>query len=117
MKPVEWVASSGADLRAFPGNVQDQVGFALYQAQLGLKHRGVKPLRGFGATVLEIVSRYDGDAYRTVYTVRFRAAIYVLHAFKKKAKRGIATPKQEMDVMKRRLRAAVQHCKDTYGEG
>ena len=66
--------------------------------------------------MLEVVSRHDGDTYRAVYTVRFKAAVYVLHAFQKKAKRGSATPKPEIDLVKRRLRAAEQHYTDTYGE-
>lgn len=116
LKLVEWVGSSKADLKQFPPAVQDQVGFSLYQAQAGLKHRDVKPLRGFGANVLEVVSRQEGDTYRTVYTVRFKAAIYVLHAFQKKAKRGIATPKQELDLVRRRLKAAQEHYANTYRE-
>lgn len=116
LKPIEWVGSSKADLKKFPPAVQDQVGFALYQAQVGLKHCDVKPLKGFGANVLEVVSRQEGDTYRTVYTVRFKAAIYVLHAFQKKAKQGIATPKQELDLVRRRLKAAQEHYADTYGE-
>ena len=115
-KPVEWVGSGKADLKQFPAAVQDQVGFALYQAQVGLKHRDVKPLKGFGTNVLEVVSRQEGDTYRTVYTVRFKAAIYVLHAFQKKAKQGIATPKPELELIRRRLRAAQEHYADTYGE-
>ncbi|MXW79786.1 MAG: addiction module toxin RelE [Gemmatimonadetes bacterium] len=117
LKPVEWVGSSREDLKKFPAIVQDRVGFALYQAQVGLKHRSTKPLKGLGANVLEIISRQEGDTYRTVYTVRFKAAIYVLHAFQKKAKRGIATPKQEIDLVKHRLKAAEQHYADTYGGG
>ena len=117
LKPVEWVGSSREDLKKFPDAVQDQVGYALYQAQVGLKHRTVKPLKGLGANVLEVISRQDGDTYRTVYTVRFKTAIYVLHAFQKKAKRGIATPKQEIDLVKHRLKAAEQHYAVTYGEG
>ena len=116
LKPVEWVGSSKGALKKFPATVQDQVGFALYQAQAGLTHRDAKPLKGLGAHVLEVVSRHDGDTYRTVYTVRFKAAVYVLHAFQKKAKRGSATPKPEIDLVKRRLRAAEQHYTDTYGE-
>ncbi len=117
LKPVEWVGSSREDLKKFPAAVQDQVGFALYQAQVGLKHRTAKPLKELGANVLEVISRQDGGTYRTVYTVRFKAAIYVLHAFQKKAKRGIATPNQEIDLVKHRLKAAEQHYTDTYGEG
>ena len=75
-----------------------------------------KPLRGLGANVLEVMSRHDGDTYRAVYTVRFKAAVYVLHAFQKKAKRGIATPKREIDLIKRRLKAAEQHYAKTYDE-
>ncbi|MDA1000509.1 MAG: type II toxin-antitoxin system RelE/ParE family toxin [bacterium] len=115
LKPVEWVGSSKEDLRGFPAEVQDHVGFALYQAQVGLKHRDAKPLKGLGSGVLEVVSRHDGGTYRAVYTVRFNAAVYVLHAFQKKAKRGISTPKQEMETVRRRLRAAEQHYDDIYG--
>ena len=116
LKPVEWVGSSRADLKTFPATVQDHVGFALYQAQVGLKHRDAKPIKRLGANVLEIVSRREGDAFRAVYTVRFKAAVYVLHAFQKKAKRGIATPKPEMDLIRRRLTAARQHYQEAYGE-
>ena len=116
LKPVEWVGSSKADLKPFPAAVQDQVRFALYQAQVGLKHRDVKPLKGFGTNVLEVASRQEGDTYWTVYTVRFKAAIYVLHAFQKKAQQGIATLKPELELIRRRLRAAQEHCADTYGE-
>jgi phage-related protein len=82
-RPLQWVGSSRADLKAFPDAVQDHVGFALYQAQAGLKHRDAKLLKGLGSGVLEVVSRHDGDTYRAVYTVRFKAAVYVLHAFQK----------------------------------
>ena len=68
--------------------MRGRIGFALYQAQVGLKYRDVKPLKGLGSSVLEVVSRHDGDAYRAVYTVRFKAAVYVLHIFQKKAKRA-----------------------------
>lgn len=71
-KPVEWIGSRRADLRALPEDVRDTIGYALYQAQVGLRHRDVKPLRGLGSNVLEVLSRYDGDAFGVVYTVRFR---------------------------------------------
>ncbi len=117
LKPVEWIGSSKEDLKSFPDPVQDQVGFAVYQAQIGLKHRDAKPLRGLGSRVLEVVSRHDGDTYRAVYTVRFKAAVYVLHAFQKKAKRGIETPKQDIDLIKSRLKVAERHYKETYEGG
>ena len=115
-KSIEWVASSKVDLKNFPAYVQDQAGFALYQVQVGQKHRNAKPLRNIGSNVLEIVSRYDGGTYRVAYTVQFSMVVYVLHAFQKKSKRGISTPKQDIDLIKRRLKAAEQHYKNTYDE-
>jgi phage-related protein len=86
------------------------MGFALWQAQLGRKPRDAKVLKGFGgAGVLEVVEDHDGDTYRAVYTVRFAGAVYVLHAFQKKAKKGIKTPVAEMDVIHQRLKAAEEH--------
>ena len=117
LKPVQWVGSSKSDLKRFPDAVQDRMGFAIYQAQAGLRHRNAKPLKGFGSGVLEVVARHDGDTFRAVYTVRFETAVYVLHAFQKKARRGIATPKQELDLVRRRLRVADQHYRNTHGGG
>ena len=93
------------------------MGFAIYQAQAGLRHRNAKPLKGFGSGVLEVVARHDGDTFRAVYAVRFETAVYVLHAFQKKTRRGIATPKQELDLVRRRLRVAEQHYRNTHGGG
>ena len=115
LKPVEWVGSSRADLRRFPDLVRDRIGFAIYQAQVGLRHRDAKSLKGFGSGVLEVVSRYDGDTFRAIYTVRFKEAVYVLHAFQKKAKRGAETPRPELELIRRRLKAAEQHYRDTHG--
>ena len=116
-KSVEWIGSSRTDLLEFPVTVRGVVGYVLYQAQVGLKHRDAKPLRGLGGNILEVSSRHDGDTFRVVYTVRFKPAVYVLHAFQKKAKRGIATPKQEIDLVRRRLEAALQHYNENYGGG
>lgn len=94
MKPIHWVGGSLDDLREFPPPVQDDIGYALYLAQMGDKSRSAKPLVGFdGAGVLEIVENHDGSTYRAVYTVRFETSLYVLHVFQKKSKRGIKTPK------------------------
>jgi len=85
------------------------MGHALDVAQRGGKHPDAKPLRGFGgAGVLEIVDDYDRDTYRTVYTVRFAGAVYGLHAFQKKSKTGISTPKPEIDLVRRRLKLAQE---------
>jgi phage-related protein len=106
-KPVRWVGSSKEDLRGFPEEVRGRVGGALWDAQLGRKAPYAKPLRGFGgAGVLEIMDDFDGDTYRAVYTVRFAGAVYVLHAFQKKSRRGIATPKTELDLIEQRLKRA-----------
>ncbi len=111
IKPVEWVGSSYKDFRAFPDLVQDTMGFALYMAQIGRIHSNSKPLKGFGgAGVVEIVDDHQGDTYRAVYTVKFENAVYILHAFQKKSKKGIKTPQEEIELVKRRLKAAeVDH--------
>lgn len=109
LKPVRWVGSSREDLRVFPKRVREKVGFALYFAQRGDKHEAVKPLAGFGgAGVLEVVEDHERGAFRAVYTVRFAEAVYVLHVFQKKSRRGIATPKRDVDLIKARLRDAVR---------
>ena len=109
LKPVKWISSSCDDLRRFPEEVQQVMGFALYLAQLGKKHPDAKPLKGFkGSGVLEIVENLDGDTYRAVYTVKFAEIVYVLHAFQKKSKHGIATPKQDIDLIESRLKRAKE---------
>jgi phage-related protein len=110
VKPVEWVASSKKDLMSMPSEVVDVFGFALHVAQHGGKHSQAKPLKGFGsAGVLEIVEDDDGSTYRAVYTVRFGNALYVLHCFQKKSHKGIETPKQDMDLIRDRLKLAQHH--------
>jgi phage-related protein len=112
-----WVGSSRRDLKKFPEEVQRDVGYALYAAQCGVEYVAVKALKGFGGrTVLEILTPYDGNTYRTIYTVRFRNAIYVLHAFQKKSKSGIATPQHEIDLVKKRLADAERHYKERQVE-
>ncbi len=107
VKTVYWVGSSLSDLRGFPKAVREVMGQALYHAQCGSKHLSAKPLKGFGgASVLEVVEDHDKKTYRAVYTVKFRDAVYVLHAFQKIAKKGIRTPKSGIDLIKIRLKAA-----------
>ncbi len=92
----------------FPQPVRNHIGFALYQAQMGGKHVDAKPMKGFGSGVLEVVSDHRGDTYRAVYTVRLAKAVYVLHAFQKKSKRGIATPQSELNLIKARMQRAIE---------
>jgi phage-related protein len=110
--PIVWLGSTKKAVQGFPLTVRQAVGFALFQAQLGGKHADTKPLKGFGgASVLEIVERFDSDTYRAVYTVKFAGVIYVLHAFQKKSKQGIKTPKQDIDLIKKRLQQAKEDYK------
>jgi phage-related protein len=109
-KPLRWIASALNDLKKFPEDVQDVMGYALDLAQHGQKHPDAKPLRGFsGAGVLEIVDDLDGDTYRAIYTVKFEGVIYLLHSFQKKSKHGIATPQQDIELVKKRLKIAQEN--------
>ena len=107
VRPLLWIASSKRDFSAFPPEVQDNFGFELFLLQTGQHPPSAKPLRGLGGTV-ELVDEFAGDAYRAVYTVHFDEAVYVLHAFKKKSKHGIKTPPADINLIRRRLKAAEQ---------
>lgn len=110
MKPLFWVASATKDLVEMPDAVIDVMGYALYLAQNGLKHRQSKALKGFGsATVMEIVEEYEGNTYRAIYTVKFTNGIYVLHCFQKKSRRNSETSKGDMEIVFSRLTMARLH--------
>jgi len=110
VKPLEWIASSKKDLLSMPPEVVDVFGYALHLAQHGGKHSQAKPLKGFGsAGVIEVVEDDDGNAYRAVYTVRFGNAVYVLHCLQKKSNKGIETTKQDIDLIRERLKIAQKH--------
>ena len=113
LKPVIWMGSSRKDLREFPEPVQDHMGYALYVAQRGGRHRDAKILSGFGgAGVVEVVKDYRGDTFRAVYTLRHAGTVYVLHAFQKKSKTGRETPHRDMELIRQRLREAEQIAKE-----
>ena len=95
-------------LREQPDEVKSEIGFALERVQQGRMPVNAKPLKGIVPGVLEIMSDFKGGTFRAVYTVRFPGAVYVLHVFQKKSKRGIATPKREIDLVKRRLAQVVE---------
>ena len=116
LKPVVWLGSSRKDLRESPEPVQDHVGYALYVAQQGGRHRDTKLLAGFGAGLLEVIRDYRGDTFRAVYTVRYAGAVYVLHAFQKKSKRGRETPRPDIELIKQRLREAEQIAEEEGNE-
>jgi phage-related protein len=116
LKPLHWIASSLDDMRALPDAVQDSFGYALHRAQEGARHPSAKPLRGFGgAGVLEIVEDHDGNTFRAVYTVKFALAVYVLHVFQKKSKKGMATPPPDLNRIKNRLKIAADEYAKSYG--
>jgi len=112
MKPVEWVGSSYKDFTSFPEGVQQEMGHALYLAQTCRMHLTAKPLKGFGgASVVELVEDDQHGTYRAVYTVKFENAVYVLHAFQKKSKKRIKTPREEIEMVQRRLKLAEEDYK------
>jgi phage-related protein len=115
-KPLLWVGSSKADLLGFPEPVKDGIGLALSVAQFGGKHLRAKPWKGEGTGVLEVVEDYRTDTFRAVYTVRFEHAIYVLHAFQKKSRRGSKTAKTDIDLIGKRLRAAQEDYETRFTE-
>lgn len=115
---IDFIGSSREDLRGLPDEARQDIGYALFEAQRGLKPASAKPLKGFsGSRVLEIVENFSSGTYRVVYTVRFEEVIYVLHCFQKKSKHGIKTPKQDIDLIKRRLKSAEEDYKRNYKEG
>jgi phage-related protein len=117
-KPCIFIGSSLKDLKRFPAKVKNRIGFALNEVQEGGEPLAAKALRGFGGrAVLELVDDFDSDTYRAVYTVRFAGVVYVLHAFQKKAKKGIATPQQDIELIKSRLRDAELHHRVRTGKG
>jgi phage-related protein len=117
-KPVEWIGSSRDDLRKFPQEVRRVMGQSIDDAQHGGEHPAAKALKGFGGRgVLEVIDDFDGDTFRAVYTVKFAGVVYVLHAFQKKSRKGIATPQHEIDLIKARLKRAEDHYKNNYVKG
>ncbi len=106
-RPVIWVGDSLKQVRAFPEEVRREIGVALYDAQTGGKSPDAKPFKGVGSGVFEIVTRFDTDTFRTIYTVQIGACLYVLHAFQKKATRGIKTAQHDVDLIKARYKQAI----------
>ena len=114
-RPVIWIGSSHKDWKTFPDDVQDVMGYSLYLAQCGDKAQNAKPLTGFkGASVLEISDDYCGDTYRAIYTVKLQGVVYVLHAFQKKSKKGITTPKSHIKIIEQRLKKAMDYHEKHY---
>ena len=111
-----WLVDTLGAVREFPSGVQTKLGFALYLAQIGDKHETAKPLHGFDAQVWEVRAEDRSGTYRAVYVVHLRNGVYVLHAFQKKAKAGITTPRREIELIRRRLKLAIEIDTNAGGE-
>ncbi len=115
-KPIWWVGRSKDAFAQFPHEVKEDMFYALKVAQWGAKAPSAKPLKGFrGAGVLEIIENHSGDTYRAIYTVKFKEAVCVLHAFQKKSKRGIRTPLREMRIIEANFKGLIEYIKDREG--
>lgn len=112
MRPVVWLGNSRRNIQAFPPDARRIIGGELQLMQYGGMPKDAKPFRGIGSGVIEIAIRHDGEAYRTVVALQFGRNIYVLHAFQKKSKKGIATPKQDVDLIKQRYKEAKELAED-----
>ena len=113
-KPLFWTGSSKEDLLAFPEAVIDEIGIVLSVAQFGGEHPSSKSWRGEGPGIFEVVEDHRADTYRAVYTVKFEAAVYVLHAFQKKSPSGIKTARKDVELIGRRLKEARADYKVRY---
>ena len=115
LRPLVWMGSAKRDLQAFPAGAQKMTGDQLQLIQFGGMPKDAKPFHGVGSGVLEIAISYDTDAFRTVVAVQLENRIYVLHAFQKKSKQGRKTPKQDVDLIKKRYddaRELAKHAKE-----
>lgn len=116
-RPLEWIAGSHKDLMALPPKVRRFFGFALSLAQAGDQHDAAKVLKGFGGSgVLEVVEDDVGGTYRAVYTVKFDEAVFVLHCFQKKSRHGIATPREDRDLIRTQLKVAEARARELKDE-
>jgi phage-related protein len=107
IKEIVWLGSSKKDLISMPATVQCTFGYALHLAQTGDKHNQARSLKGFSsAGILEIVEDWRGNTYRAIYTIRYNSFVYVLHCFQKKSKKDVETPKEDMDIVRKRLKIA-----------
>ena len=106
-RPLFWEGSSKKDFKEFPIPVQKDMGVALFIAQLGRSAGSAKPWKGLGSGVYELVEDHRGDTFRAIYIVQVADAVYVLHAFQKKSKSGVATPQPDVDLVEKRLKAVL----------
>ncbi len=108
IRPIIWLGNSKRNIQKFPEEAQKAMGSELQTIQFGGMPKNAKPFKGVGSGVIEIAIKFDKEAYRTVFAVQFGDKIYMLHAFQKKSKKGIKTPKQDIDLIKQRLKEAQE---------
>ena len=108
LRPLVWLRNTRSNVQAFPAGARKIIGDELQLIQFGGMPKDAKPFRGVGSGVIEIALRHDAEAYRTVLAVQLGNKIYVLHAFQKKSKKGIATPKHEVNLIKQRYKEAKE---------
>jgi len=106
-KVLYWEGSSKKDFKEFPVPVQKDLGVALFVVQLGRTPGSAKPWKGLGPGIYELVEDHRGDTFRVVYTVRLADTVHVLHAFQKKSKSGTATPRPDVELIEKRLKAVL----------
>lgn len=117
MKKVTWLADSRSRVKAFPARVQHEIGYALYAAQLGEMSSRTRILHGLGSGVMEVAANDESGTYRAVYAVSIGGSIYVIHAFQKKSKTGIATPASEIELVRQRLKQLRSEVKNAEKKG
>ena len=114
-RPLFWEGSTKRDFKEFPTGVQKDMGVALFVVQLGGTPPAANPWKGLGPGVYELIEDHRGDTYRAAYTVRIAGSVHVLHAFQKKSKSGIKTPKADVDLIKRRLKTVLERYREDEG--
>jgi phage-related protein len=107
-----WLGDSKKNIQSFPKGAQKLLGDELQLVQFGGMPKDAKPFKGIGSGVIELALRYASDAYRVVTAVHLGARIYVLHAFQKKSKKGIGTPKRDVDLIRKRYSEAQGLARD-----
>lgn len=112
IRPLVWMGNAKKTVKSFPEDVQKMVGDELQEIQFGGMPDSAKPFKGVGSGVFEIAIRHNKEAYRCIQAVQLGKKIYVLHAFQKKSKRGIETPKSDVDLIKQRYRDAKELVKN-----
>ena len=111
-RPLVWLGDSKKNIQSFPKGAQKLLGDELQLVQFGGMPKDAKPFKGIGSGVIELALRYASDAYRVVTAVQLGARVYVLHAFQKKSRKGIGTPKRDVDLIRKRYSEAQELARD-----